>query len=463
MKLSVIIPVYNEIVTVMELYHRVRAVAIDKEIIIVDDGSTDGTRALLESIADKGTTVLFNEQNRGKGFSVRRGLACATGDIVIIQDADLEYYPDEYPQLIRLIVEGKADAVYGSRFVGAHRAFLYWNYLGNKIINLVANVMLNTYLTDMMTCYKAMRRDVARSLQLKADRFGIEPEITAELFKRGYRVYEVPISYNGRDYDEGKKIRSLDFFRCVWWLFRASSRVADVGRDTLFKMRVMKNNNRWTFEKVRPHVGGRTLELGAGIGTFSRRLMPHVRELTVTDVDPQAVAGLEVTFRGASGVRVRRADIRDLVSTFPGEEFDTVIGINILEHVQDDEAALASCARVLSPDGKLVLIVPAHRWLYGRLDREIGHYRRYGRTDLRDKLERAGFNLCEMSFMNFLSVPGWFINFKVLRRKTMPVRTLRFADGLIPFVSFCERHLRFPFGVSLFCVATKRQDMPDPA
>lgn len=220
-KLSILIPVYNEENTILELLRLVQEEKHEKEIIIVDDASTDDTVKILKTLKDENIKVLFNEANRGKGHSVRKGLKYVTGDIVIIQDADLEYYPDEYEYLIRKIVEGKADVVYGSRFLGAHRAFLYWHYLGNKIINFIANVILNTCLTDMMTCYKAFKTPVIKSLVLKANGFGIESEITAEVFKKRYKVYEVPISYNGRGYEEGKKIQWTDFFKCVYWLLRA--------------------------------------------------------------------------------------------------------------------------------------------------------------------------------------------------------------------------------------------------
>jgi glycosyltransferase involved in cell wall biosynthesis len=456
MKLSVIIPVFNEINTFSELYSRVLAVAIDKEIIIIDDGSTDGTRELLNEIKKTDTTVLFNDRNRGKGYSIRQGIACATGDIVIIQDADLEYYPDEYSVIIKPILEGKADAVFGSRFVGEHRSFLFWHYLGNKVINLITNIVLNTYLTDMMTCYKAMKLEVAQSLRLEADRFGIEPEITAELFKRRYKVYEVPISYNGRDYEEGKKITWKDFFRCLWWLTKASSRVPDVSRDTLMKMRGMKNNNRWTFGKIRNHAGARTLELGSGIGTFSRLMVPYVKELTLSDINPESIAGLKSLFASHPRVRLAQADANMLEKSFEPDSFDSVIAVNMLEHVENDENALAGAARVLSPGGKLVVVVPAHKWLLGTLDRDIGHFRRYDRADLCLKLERAGFIIDEMRFMNFLSVPGWFVNFRIFKRHTMPVLALGLADMMIPIVSAIESMVMIPFGLSLFCVAKKQ-------
>jgi glycosyltransferase involved in cell wall biosynthesis len=219
--LSVLMPVYNERATVEEMVGRVLAVNVRKELIAVDDASSDGTREILQRLsAERGFQLLLQEKNQGKGAAVRRAIAAATGDIVVIQDADLEYSPEEYPELLDLIMKGKADAVFGSRFIGRHRCFLFTHYLANLFLNLVTNVLYNTTLTDMETCFKAVRADVIKALPLKSNRFGIEPEITAKLFKRGARVYEVPITYEGRDYAEGKKITWRDGFPALWTLVK---------------------------------------------------------------------------------------------------------------------------------------------------------------------------------------------------------------------------------------------------
>jgi glycosyltransferase involved in cell wall biosynthesis len=219
--LSVVMPVYNEKNTVQEIVERVLGVPLRIELIAVDDASSDGSRELLQKLAqDHGFRLLRQERNQGKGAAVRRGIAEARGEIVVIQDADLEYSPEEYPELIELIVKGKADAVYGSRFIGRHRCFLFTHYLANLFLNLVTNLLYNTTMTDMETCFKAVRADVLKSLSLKSDRFGIEPEITAKLFKRGHRVYEVPITYEGRDYGEGKKITWRDGVPALWTLVK---------------------------------------------------------------------------------------------------------------------------------------------------------------------------------------------------------------------------------------------------
>jgi len=219
--LSVVMPVYNERETIDEIVARVLAIPMRVELVVVDDCSTDGTRAHLAELQKQyGFTLLLQPANQGKGAALRRGFAAVTGNIVAIQDADLEYSPEEFPRLAELIIDGRTDVVYGSRFLGSHRVFLFTHYLGNLVLTLVTNVLYNTMLSDMETCYKVMRREVLDGLDLRSNGFGIEPEMTAKIFKRGYRVYEVPITYDGRGYDEGKKITWKDGIVALWVLFR---------------------------------------------------------------------------------------------------------------------------------------------------------------------------------------------------------------------------------------------------
>ena len=219
--LSVVMPVYNERATIEEIVKRVLAVPLRVELIVVDDGSTDGTREVLRALEkERPIKLVLQPANAGKGAALRRGFQEVTGDLVVIQDADLEYSPEEFPQLIELICQGRADVVYGSRFLGRHRVFMFTHYAGNRFLTLVTNVLYNTMLTDMETCYKVMRTEVLRSMTLDANGFGIEPELTAKIFKRHYRVYEVPITYDGRGYEEGKKITWRDGVVALWVLLK---------------------------------------------------------------------------------------------------------------------------------------------------------------------------------------------------------------------------------------------------
>jgi glycosyltransferase involved in cell wall biosynthesis len=221
-KLSVIVPVFNERNTVVEILRRMRAVdlPIDREFVVVDDGSDDGTRAVLTQLGDSTVKIVSHPQNRGKGAAIRTGLEHVTGDLVLIQDADLEYDPDDWSRLIAPMLKGRAQVVYGSRFTGEHRNMLFLHWAGNKALSLLTNLLYNTTLSDMETCYKLFDREVLRGITVKSDRFDFEPEITAKVLRKGIRIYEVPISYAGREFDEGKKITWRDGFAALYALVK---------------------------------------------------------------------------------------------------------------------------------------------------------------------------------------------------------------------------------------------------
>lgn len=223
MRLSIIIPVYNEQKTLREILNRVRGINlgdIEKEIIAVDDFSRDGSRELLREEEKNGIRVFYHEKNMGKGAAIRTALGGTTGDLILIQDADLEYDPEDYIKLLNPVLKGKADVVYGSRFTGERRNMLFWHWVGNRFLTLITNILYNTTLSDMETCYKLFKAEVIKGIRIRSNRFNFEPEITAKVLKRGIRIYEVPISYTGREYHEGKKITWKDGFFAIWTLLK---------------------------------------------------------------------------------------------------------------------------------------------------------------------------------------------------------------------------------------------------
>jgi glycosyltransferase involved in cell wall biosynthesis len=469
--LSVVVPVYNEAYTIREILGRVARVPIPKAVIVVDDGSTDGTAQILRELEaspqalkqESGGTpfefeVVFHEQNRGKGAAIRTGLAQVTGDMVIIQDADLEYDPSEYPKLIQPILDGKADVVYGSRFLGyPRRVLFFWHSVGNSFLTLVSNMFSNLNLTDMESGYKVFRTDVIKSVRLRSDRFGFEPEITAKIARGGWRIYEVPISYAGRTYAEGKKINWKDGVGALWTILRFNLLTdgADHGATTLRRVARLSRYNAWLYDQISPFVGRRILEVGSGIGTMTRYLLD--RELVVaSDINPRYLEALRATLSGRHNVAVHPFDLSAPVPEWVAKySLDTVVCLNVLEHVDDDDAVLWQLHDALTPHGRLLLIVPAMRALYGAIDEAIGHFRRYERDALSAKLRRAGFRVEEIRYMNAIGVPGWFFNGRLLRRKSVPGLQARLNDLLVPILRL-ERRLDLPFGMSLLAVGRKR-------
>lgn len=459
MMLSVVIPAYNEAATIREILRRVLATPYEKEIIVVDDCSTDGTRQILEGLAEPSVRLVRHAVNQGKGAALRTGFGAATGDFVIVQDADLEYDPRDYGVLLAPLIDGDADVVYGSRFVGSpRRVLLFWHTVGNQVLTLLSNMTTNLNLTDMETGYKAFRLDVVQRLALESQRFGVEPEITAKIARLGCRVYEVPISYHGRTYAEGKKIGWRDGFKALGAIARYGllpSRVSEhVGFDTLSTMDSLQNYNRWLWSEVSPYVGQRIFEAGSGTGTMTRFMVGRERVAAV-DFDRHYVALLQRRYADLPNISVEWADLSS--SDWPdltGARIDTIICTNVLEHLPDDGYIARRFFDLLEPGGRVVLLVPSGRRLYGTIDRALGHYRRYSRAGIERLLRDAGFEVEAVRHLNPTGVVGWFVNGHFLRRSVVPAGQAALYDRLYPVLRHVER-LELPFGLSLLAVGRK--------
>jgi glycosyltransferase involved in cell wall biosynthesis len=466
-RLSIIMPAYNERLTIREIVSRVLAVdlgGLEKELIIVDDGSTDGSREIIGVLPAQHpeVKVILQPRNQGKGAAVARGMRHASGDIIIIQDADLEYDPAEYPQVLRPILEGAADVVYGSRFQGSpggRRVIYFWHSVGNRILTLAANAFSNLNLTDMETCYKAMTREVAERLDLASRRFGVEPEITCKVARLRARIYEVPISYRGRTYGEGKKIRFKDAVAAFWTIlrfFRWEAPRGDVGAITLRRMSNLSAYNAWLHKMFETYLGRRILEVGSGVGNQTRFFLDRER-VVASDIEPHYQMELRAKFGDRANVKVAAfrfplsgADRSEALAERP----DTVVCLNVLEHIEDDAAAARDFASVLPPGGRLVLLVPALPALYGTLDVHLNHYRRYEPDGLRNLVSGAGFEIEALHYLNRPGVAGWWLNSRVLKRKILPRQQTRAFRLLLPLLRREER--RPPsFGMSLLVLARK--------
>lgn len=365
LKVSVLIPIFNERWTLREIVRRVYEQGdLLHEIVAVDDASTDGTRQRLKELEQKykGRTcrfrALYKERNEGKGAAVAAGLELVTGDVVIIQDADLEYNPKDYKALLAPLQDGRADVVYGSRFAGSeNKVLLFWHMVANKILTLLCNFLSNLNLTDVWTGYKVFRLNVLRPIALRSRGFGFEPEVTVKIAKSGCRIYEVPISYEGRGYAEGKKIGAKDALTGMAAMVAAW---VSTPRPTPGSERA----NQALHERMSPWLGSEVIEIGAGAGALSRLLLDRDR-LVLTDDDPEYVMQLKQTYRGWEYVEVLGFDLAR-PSDCPQaprlwDRFDTAVCLHRLERCDDVEAALITAARLLKPAGRLILTLSRHK------------------------------------------------------------------------------------------------------
>lgn len=458
--LSVLVPVYNEQYLVAESLRRLDVLRQSPyleriEVIVVDDCSKDATPSVLAEVAAARAadpdprmtwTFLRHETNQGKGGAVRTALEAATCEISVIHDADLEYHPADLLRIVEVFVTEAADAVFGSRFAGGavRRVLLYRHELGNRLLTFLCNLATNLNLTDMETCYKAVRTELLKSIPLVSRDFRIEPELTIKLAKRQARLFEVPISYSGRTYAEGKKIGWRDGIRALAAIarFAMSDEIYkrdEYGSQILARLSRAPKFNAWMADTIRPFCGERLLEIGGGVGNLTLRLVPR-STFVVSDINPLYLQTLQTLTHDRPYLKVTHCDVAD-AGTFPREagEYDTVVCLNVVEHIEDDLAALTNIRSVLGDEGRAVILVPQGPGNFGTLDEVLGHYRRYTTATLTDLAHRAGFEVERLIPFNRLGSLAWFINGKILRRREFGLLQIKFMNAIVPLMRAVDR------------------------
>jgi glycosyltransferase involved in cell wall biosynthesis len=463
--LSILVPAYNEQYLIEASLQRLWVLSesprLDHiKVIVVDDCSTDSTAVSLERFRKHLETSrdfknfswvwLKQEKNLGKGAAIRTGLNHVDTELVVVHDADLEYHPRDLLQMIELFLYEDADAVFGSRFMpgGYKRALFFRHALGNKLLTFLCDLVCDLNLTDMETCYKMVRADLLKSIPLKSATFDVEPELAIKLAKRGARIFEVPINYSGRTYAEGKKIGWTDGARALWAILKYALSdeifAADGhGGEILMRLNRAPRFTKWMADVIKPYLGNRVLEVGAGIGNMTLNLIPRT-VYWATDINPEYLDHLEDMRSTRPYLQVAYTNGMAGDSFPTGQSFDTVVCLNVVEHLSDDVGALRNIYNALENGGRAIILVPNGPKLYGTLDEVLGHCRRYTPDQLVSAGQHAGFRLEKLLRFNRAGVPAWWLNGKVLQRTTFGMLQIRFLNALTPFFRRVDALLPFP-------------------
>lgn len=464
-QLSILMPVYNEIRTLPTILAEIEdaALPLPYELIIVDDASTDGSRAYLEAYCRgrENVHLLLQPRNVGKGAALRRAIETASGRWAVLQDADLEYVPSEINRLLTPALSGFADAVFGSRFMPGpyRRALFYRHALANRFLTFLTSLATDLLLTDIETCYKLIKLPLLKALDLRSNGFDIEPELVIKLARCRARIYEAPISYRGRTYEEGKKIGVRDALAAIVGIVRhrvSPHLVHDPNFSSVLVHDRAARNSAWTLRQLESCIGEEVLEVGANIGSYTRMLLER-RRLVCMEKEPLYAEILDGAFGHLSNIHVAQGDAQDPAmweEVRDGGLFDTVVCVNVLEHLDDDAGVLAQFERSLRPGGCAALVVPQNPSLAGSIDVGVSHRRRYTAAELRAKLERAGFEAITLREFNKPAGLAWWLSCRLQRKDRLDPWGAKLFDMALPLLHLLEYIPLLPAS-SLVCTARK--------
>ena len=472
--LSILVPAFNEAYTVEESLKRLLVFEEFRllrkvQVIIVDDGSTDETAEIVKNflscidakINNYEWVFVKHKKNFGKGKSIQTALEHANCEISVIHDADLEYHPSDILKMIPLFIEEKADVVFGSRFASSEfrRALMYRHQMGNKFITFLCNLVSNLNLTDIETCYKAVKTDLLKSIPIESNDFRIEPELAIKTAKRKAKIFEVPINYSGRTYSEGKKINWIDGLKaiCAIIKFGISDNIFQddvLEGKTLLSLSRATNFNRWLAQTISPYIGQNVLEIGSGIGNITKALLPK-KSYFATDINPYYLKMIESLKSNNPGLNISFLDLNNVDRIFgKNNQFDTIICMNVIEHIDDDKTAMKNISKLLPHGGRAIILVPSGNWLYGSQDAAVGHKRRYSKKMIEDLGKISGLKIHKLLSFNKFSTLPWYINGKIFKKTSFSRFQIYVLDLLIPILKKIDTALPWP-SLSSIAIFTK--------